>query len=153
MNAARAVVVAALASAPLAAQQPPPAFEVASVKPNRTANPVTRFQAAPGRYTWTAATLMNLINVAFQRNVHSWPSETVSAWPSRNATLIARKCRLTTIRVKGLGLAPPTTLDEDVSPGFSRLVGTASPGCGNMCRQVLSANAGTPDSLPILFLR
>jgi len=68
MNAARAVVVAALASAPLAAQQPPPAFEVASVKPNRTANPVTRFQAAPGRYTWTAATLMNLINVAFQRN-------------------------------------------------------------------------------------
>ena len=68
MNAARAVVVAALAAAPLAVQQPPPAFEVASVKPNRTANPVTRFQAAPGRYTWTAATLMNLINVAFQRN-------------------------------------------------------------------------------------
>ncbi|HEV8393347.1 MAG TPA: TIGR03435 family protein [Vicinamibacterales bacterium] len=64
----RALVAAIVCTAPLAAQQPVPAYDVASVKPNRTATPVTRVQVAPGRYTWTAATLKTLINVAFQRN-------------------------------------------------------------------------------------
>ena len=67
-TAALALAVAGLFAAPLAAQQPAPPYEVASVKPNRSPTAVTRLQAAPGRYTWTAATLMNLINVAFQRN-------------------------------------------------------------------------------------
>jgi uncharacterized protein (TIGR03435 family) len=73
-----AVLVAA-ASGPglrLFAQQPAPpaqpaaapAFEVASVKPNRTATALPRFEAAPGRYSWTAFTVKSLIDVAFQRN-------------------------------------------------------------------------------------
>jgi uncharacterized protein (TIGR03435 family) len=76
MNAGvRAIVVAAVVAAPIAAQQPPAtpaastsALDVASVKPNRTPNPVTRFQTGPGRYSWTAVTVRNLIDIAFQRN-------------------------------------------------------------------------------------
>jgi uncharacterized protein (TIGR03435 family) len=69
MPAVRALVAAAVvAAAPVAARQPAPAYEVASVKPNRTPAAVTRMQAAPGRYSWTAATLKTLITVAHQRN-------------------------------------------------------------------------------------
>ena len=67
--AARALVAGALVAVPLAARQPPKtALEVASVKPNRSPTAVTRIQVAPGRYSWTAATLVALINVAYQRN-------------------------------------------------------------------------------------
>lgn len=57
-----------LIAAPLAAQQPSPVYEVASVKANRDPAAVLRFQAAPGRYSWTANTLKGLIGMAFQRN-------------------------------------------------------------------------------------
>jgi uncharacterized protein (TIGR03435 family) len=67
----RALVLAGLVAAPLAAQQsdaPSPTFEVVSIKPNRSANPRQGFQTAPGRYTWTAFTLKALINASYQRN-------------------------------------------------------------------------------------
>jgi uncharacterized protein (TIGR03435 family) len=67
-SAARALAAAALVAAPLAAQQPAPVYEVASIKPNRDPAAVLRFQAAPGRYSWTANTLKGLIGMAFQRN-------------------------------------------------------------------------------------
>ena len=63
----RALVVAGLVVAPLAAQRQG-VYEVASVKPNRSPTAVTRIQTAPGRYSWTAATLKNLIDVGYQRN-------------------------------------------------------------------------------------
>ena len=66
--ASRVLLVAALVAAPLAAQQPPPAYEVASVKPNKSPTAVMRIQTAPGRYSWTAATLASLIGAAYQRN-------------------------------------------------------------------------------------
>jgi uncharacterized protein (TIGR03435 family) len=66
--AVRALVVAGIVVAPLAAQQPASVYEVASVKPNRTPAPVTRMQAAPGRYGWTAATLKTLVAVSHQRS-------------------------------------------------------------------------------------
>jgi uncharacterized protein (TIGR03435 family) len=48
---------------------PAPAFEVASVKANRSAGAQKSFQAAPGgRYTWTAVTLKSLIDVSHQRS-------------------------------------------------------------------------------------
>jgi uncharacterized protein (TIGR03435 family) len=70
--AAAALVAAVVFAAPLVAQQPsppprPPVYDVASVKPNREATAVLRFQAAPGRYSWTANTLKGLIGIAFQR--------------------------------------------------------------------------------------
>jgi len=73
----RAVVAASLLAAPLEAQQPAPtggtaatpAFEVASIRPNRTVGVPQRFQAAPGgRYTFTAYTLKSLIDVSHQRS-------------------------------------------------------------------------------------
>ena len=72
----RALIATGAFAVPLAGQQPgapapqttkPPAFEVASVKPNRDAAAVPRFQAAPGRYTWTAYTLQSLIDLSHQR--------------------------------------------------------------------------------------
>jgi uncharacterized protein (TIGR03435 family) len=70
--AARALVAAGLLAAPLAAQpqQPPPTplYEVASIKPNRTPTAVTRFDAAPGRYTWSAITVRSLIDLSHQRH-------------------------------------------------------------------------------------
>ena len=71
--AARALVAAALVAAPLAARhssspQQGAVYEVASVKPNRDASAVPRFQTAPGRYSWNGYTLKGLINVAFQRH-------------------------------------------------------------------------------------
>ena len=72
----RALVLGAAVVTPLAAQQATPAYEVASVKPNRTPAPVTRMQAAPGRYSWTAATLKTLIAVSHQRSAFD-PREVV----------------------------------------------------------------------------
>jgi len=66
--AARAFVAAALAAAPLAAQQPAPVYEVASVKANRDSAAVPRFQVAPGRYTWIANSVSSLISLSHQRN-------------------------------------------------------------------------------------
>jgi uncharacterized protein (TIGR03435 family) len=65
---ARALVAGALLAAPLAAQQPAPLYEVASVKANKDSTAVPRFQVAPGRYTWSAYTVKGLIGTAFQRN-------------------------------------------------------------------------------------
>jgi uncharacterized protein (TIGR03435 family) len=62
----RALAIAALVVAPLAAQQPP-LYEVASVKPNANAAARQGLQVSPGRYTFTAYTLKSLIDVAFQR--------------------------------------------------------------------------------------
>jgi uncharacterized protein (TIGR03435 family) len=62
----RALAVAALAAAPLLAQQPP-VYEVASVKPNQNRAARQGLQVSPGRYTFTAYTLKSLIDVAFQR--------------------------------------------------------------------------------------
>jgi regulator of protease activity HflC (stomatin/prohibitin superfamily) len=46
-----------------------PAFEVASIRPNRTVGVPQRFQAAAGgRYTFTAYTLKSLIDVSHQRS-------------------------------------------------------------------------------------
>ena len=61
------------AQSPRAVQGTPPvpmapAFEVASIRPNRSADAQTRVQAAPGgRFTWTAITLKSLIDVSHQR--------------------------------------------------------------------------------------
>ena len=66
-SAARALLVAGLVTASLAAQQQP-VYEVASVKPNRNAAARQGLQTAPGRYTFTAYTLRSLIDVAFQRS-------------------------------------------------------------------------------------
>jgi uncharacterized protein (TIGR03435 family) len=62
----RALACAALLEATLAAQQPP-AYEVASVKPNQNGAARQGLQVSPGRYTFTAYTLKSLIDVAFQR--------------------------------------------------------------------------------------
>lgn len=70
--AVRTLAVAGLLAVPLAAQQPDvsgPTFEVASIKPNRSADARQGFQSAPGgRYTLTAYTLKALIAVSHQRN-------------------------------------------------------------------------------------
>jgi uncharacterized protein (TIGR03435 family) len=77
-RAVRTLTAAAFVVAPLAAHQvspamppetgKPPAFEVASVKPNRTPGQPARFEVAPGRYTWTAFTVRSLIDLSHQRN-------------------------------------------------------------------------------------
>ena len=68
-SAVGALAAASLLAVPLAAQKAAPAFEVASIKPNRTVGVPQRFQAAPGgRYTFTAYTLKSLVDVSHQRS-------------------------------------------------------------------------------------
>ena len=70
--AARALVAAALVVVPLGAQQSTtlvPAFEVVSIKPNRSGDPAPRFGVQPGgRYSWTNTTLRTLIDLGYQRS-------------------------------------------------------------------------------------
>jgi uncharacterized protein (TIGR03435 family) len=63
----RALVTAGVVAAPLAAQQPSPVYEVASVRANKDSGAVPRFQVAPGRYTWIAYTVSSLISLSHQR--------------------------------------------------------------------------------------
>jgi uncharacterized protein (TIGR03435 family) len=61
------VAAGVVIAAPLAAQQPSPVYEVASVKANKDSAAVPRFQVAPGRYTWIAYTVSGLIGLSHQR--------------------------------------------------------------------------------------
>ena len=65
--AVRAALVAGVVAAPAAAQQPAVPYEVASIKTNKDAGAVRRFQAAPGRYTFIAYTVRSLVDLAHQR--------------------------------------------------------------------------------------
>ena len=68
MNRAVGTLVAAcLLAMPLAAQQPAPLYEVASVKANKDAAAIQGMQAAPGRYTFIAYTVQSLIYMSHQR--------------------------------------------------------------------------------------
>ena len=71
-SAGRALVLAGLVAAPLAAQQsdpPGPTFEVVSIKPNRSGEPALRFAVQPGgRYSWINTTLATLIDLGYQRS-------------------------------------------------------------------------------------
>lgn len=67
----RALAVATLVAAPLQAQAPAPngpVFEVVSIKPNRSGDPLPRFAVQPGgRYSWINTTLRTLIDLGYQR--------------------------------------------------------------------------------------
>lgn len=65
---------------PLAAQQPAPRFEVASIKRNTTGEPGPQFRIEPGgRVTWTNTTLQAMVAGAYQR--FTWDSREIVGGP------------------------------------------------------------------------